>query len=385
MTPITPNRRAVLAGAAASTLMANEAFAAPPAAVFANGCGVVIHNITEAQLDLAHDCGFTHVRTDLFWHRVETRRDIFDWRDFDRQMAAMHERGIRPLLILDYGNELHADPSILGPHALPGFLRYVREAVERYKQYDPIWEIWNEPNHERFWGSAPSARDYVRLVHESARVIRGVDAGATIAGGSVSGIGAETIDFLEQCLIDGMDRSIDVLTVHPYGSVYPPEAVLSAYAGLGTMLQRRGGRPPVPFANSELGYPALNELSDLEMHADYCTRFVVLDAVAGARFTTLYKLQDGGDPSDRYENAYGLYRADGSAKPAAAALKGLLAALKGKRYARRLPSDPDVFAFVFEGGHGGSVIAYWTNGAARPATVAGRRLDLRTRPQITGL
>ena len=77
----------------------------------------------------------------------------------------MHERGLRPMLILDYGNQLYSPVVELDrrgrtekraaapdtPESVQAFVDWATAAVKAFAPYDPIWEMWNEPDQARFW------------------------------------------------------------------------------------------------------------------------------------------------------------------------------------------------------------------------------------------
>jgi hypothetical protein len=58
---------------------------------------------------------------------------------------------------------------------------------KRYAQYDPIWEIWNEPNLAYYWGAGPDADTYATLAIETAKALRAAGAKDVWSGGT-SGI-----------------------------------------------------------------------------------------------------------------------------------------------------------------------------------------------------
>jgi beta-glucosidase/6-phospho-beta-glucosidase/beta-galactosidase len=73
-----------------------------------------------------------------------------------------------------------AVPAVSGVHLpeeteeMDAWLNFVGAAIERYKDRIIYWEIWNEPNHRKFWGAPPSAEDYGRLVKLTAEKIRSI-------------------------------------------------------------------------------------------------------------------------------------------------------------------------------------------------------------------
>jgi hypothetical protein len=70
--------------------------------------GVNIHfTDNDPALDAARSAGFAFVRMDLFWHLVERERGDYNFSGHDRLVNALAARGMKALLILDYGNPLY--------------------------------------------------------------------------------------------------------------------------------------------------------------------------------------------------------------------------------------------------------------------------------------
>ncbi|MDE2149711.1 MAG: hypothetical protein KGJ55_07755, partial [Gammaproteobacteria bacterium] len=75
------------------------------------GVGVHFINVPSVQptlLDLARKIGFDAIRDDAEWKFVETTKGVYRippaW---DQFVDSARQRGIEPLLILDYGNPLY--------------------------------------------------------------------------------------------------------------------------------------------------------------------------------------------------------------------------------------------------------------------------------------
>ena len=59
------------------------------------------------------------------------------------------------------------------PEFLPHYLEYVNKTVRRYKDTVAAWEIWNEPNLERFWDGP--MEDYYELFDQAVDLINSID------------------------------------------------------------------------------------------------------------------------------------------------------------------------------------------------------------------
>ena len=123
------------------------------------GFGVNIHSqsYTYEDLDMMEEAGFKIIRTDMLWHEIEKEKGVYDFSTFDQLLSELDKRNIRPYLILDYGNPLYGcTTSVTTTQCMEGYKNFIKMAVARYKQYNPIWEIWNEPDVIHFWYPQPA-------------------------------------------------------------------------------------------------------------------------------------------------------------------------------------------------------------------------------------
>src|SRR5689334_5374510 len=70
--------------------------------------GVDIHDLSNSKLlEIAHQAGFTWVRTDLLWSSVETSQGSYDFSGYLDFLANCHQYHLKVLFILDYSNQLY--------------------------------------------------------------------------------------------------------------------------------------------------------------------------------------------------------------------------------------------------------------------------------------
>lgn len=101
----------------------------------------------------------------------------------DAVCAQAAQRGMRVVLITDFVPQ----PVDVAQYALDA-----AALQRRYAQYNPIWEIWNEPNLEFYWGAKPNVDDYSHLAIETAKALRAAGARDVWSGGT-SGVDIEWI------------------------------------------------------------------------------------------------------------------------------------------------------------------------------------------------
>lgn len=347
------------------------------------GLGVCIHFRGAPRDELARiaQAGFKIVRTDMRWNEVERTRGVYDFArsKHDAQVNAMVKLGLRPLYILDYNNRLYrpdlpkgrskVEAGIGSSEERQAFARYASAAAKRYAGKGVLWEIWNEPNHPKFWGPEPNAAGYVALVRAVSKVIRESDPGALILGPALSQI---PFDWIQKVLELGLLRYIDGFTVHPYRGT-SPETVADDYRRLRSLLSKYAlpGRGAVPILSGEWGYSLVsyrgNDLSEHEQ-ADYAIKSFWSNIAAGIPVSLWYDWRRGADKQDRFEN-FGLTTSTGASTRTLSALSALMKHFEGFRFSHRVSMpNPDDHALVLAKGTQQALVL-WTRSFSAPHRV----------------
>jgi hypothetical protein len=121
----------------------------------------------------------------------------------DAFFAAAAPLGIRVILISPYATQ---------PVDVNAYAMNCAAIQQRYARYNPIWEIWNEPNLEFYWGANPDVTAYTQLAIATAQALR--TAGATdIWSGGTSGI---DLSWTRQMIASGAFDVMNGCAVHTY-------------------------------------------------------------------------------------------------------------------------------------------------------------------------
>lgn len=320
--------------------------------------------------------GFGWIRMDFAWSAIEKVRGQYDFAAYDTLVAGLAARHIRPLFILDYGNDLYQAGAPRSSEARAAFARFAAASVTHFKGKPILWEIWNEPN-IGFWKPLPNVAEYGWLALETARAIKGADPNAAILAPGTSTI---PLDFLEGVFRTGLLRYIDAVSLHPYRGDRP-ESAAKDYPAVRLLIRKYAPKgKSIPLVSSEWGYTALSVTE--EQQGQYLARLWLSNLAEGVRLSIWYDWHDDGlDPKDG-EHHFGTVHNDYAPKPAFLAAQRLTHALGGYRFVKRLPlaSDQD-YLLLFA--RGVSVkLAFWTTGNSHAASLAGsRRLALTGSPQ----
>ena len=178
--------------------------------------------------------GVRWARMNASWSWLEPARpgepDVRALAELDYAVWRVRRAGIAVLMPIADGvpRWASADPSAAEgrwnrrwpPRDPDDYAGFAARLVQRYAPRGVhAYEVWNEPNLNRFWPSGPNARDYVTLLAPAARAIRAADPGATVVLGGLAG---NDHRFLERLYDAGARAHFDVAAVHPYSGAVDP-------------------------------------------------------------------------------------------------------------------------------------------------------------------
>jgi hypothetical protein len=208
------------------------------------------------------------------------------------------------------------------PRDPDAFAAYAADLARRYPQIE-AWEVWNEPNTSFFWRPVVKADGYTTLLKKTYAAVKAANPNAkVILGGLSPGNSPEQMDavpaadFLTRIYQNCGGAFFDAVAYHAYGvggieDWLPHELgvireVMVAYgdAAKPVWITEMGDYTSGPGTRSEEWQARL-----LRQARTILPRFSYVDRVYW------YTLRDAGVSADP-EMHYGLFRADGSAKPA---------------------------------------------------------------------
>lgn len=308
-----------------------------PGPIVPEGWGVNIHftHPKPGEMEMIREAGFKWVRMDFFWHQIETEKGKYDFSNYDVLVTSLKRHGLKPLFILDYGNDLYQKGSPSTPEAREGFCRFVEAAVRRYKGNGFLWEMWNEPN-IHFWQPVPNVKDYIALAIEVGQTIRKVAPEEYYIGPATSGFDWR---FLETCFQAGLLQFWDAVTVHPYRNAFP-ETVLEDWPKLRALIDRYAPKgKAIPMFSGEWGYSEKYSGLSLDLQSRYAPRQYLANLIGGANLTIWYDWKDDGTDPNEIEHHFGTVYPDLRLKPTYANIQSLAKSLDGYRFSKRLAGE----------------------------------------------
>lgn len=291
------------------------------------------------RFDAVAGLGVRQVRLAVEWGRLWPEPDRWDWSALDRALDLADARGIAVLQVLCYSAPWAAsvpgDP-MTRPADLDTWGRFVRASAQRYRGRIHAWEVWNEPNASTFWhggqGWDPQDRfaEYRDLLDVARRELKAVDPDNIVVFGGL----AHTTDHWQTDLdawyeLDAVALA-DVLAIHPYAGGDPTDPRwYPRYIDQILDSMARHGDASRPVWITETGIPTGGHPLAVDKD-EQARRLPLLLTVPLSRPQVQqvfwYDLQDDPprDPPQGPAEQFGLLRADGSEKPAAARLRALL-------------------------------------------------------------
>ncbi|MEJ0039308.1 MAG: hypothetical protein WDO68_25180 [Gammaproteobacteria bacterium] len=325
-----------------AAMLALAAFASiAGAAPFQVGVGIHVgqnKNPLDATTAALEQGRFTSFRDEVFWHRLERKKGVLEFpdslRDLDQLVTSAAQRGVRPLLILDYGNPLYdGGGQLSSPEARAAWSRYVRFVVKHFKGRVDQFEIWNEWNIGG--GGTPAQRaarygspeDYAKVLQAAYAAVKAESPTATVLGGAFAGYDYKWIEAFGRA---GGFNSLDGFSAHPYvfaeGKKGTPESAIRHLDELKAVIDRLAPGRNVRVYVTETGWPVYSGVNGVTepQAADYLQRFMLLAKsrgwIAGVWW---YDLFDDGDEAENTEHRFGLIDRAGTKRPAFQALVGV--------------------------------------------------------------
>lgn len=370
---------------------------------------------SDRELKKIKAAGLDYVRFVIPWYEVEKGKGSFVWGYFDGFVERLREQGLKAVIVLGAGHpdytkliELpkdnidqteHTLAAPTTPEQIEAFANYAARTVEHFNGDDIIWEIWNEPDSDRFWTPRANVQDYIKVASAACQAMRRVAPQAHIIGPGMADtpgrFGALAPGFLGKVLQSPASACFDAVSVHPYrDGEKPPETVLGAYEKLRAYIKAftPKGQKLLPVTATEWGF-TLTDTSE-EEQASYLLRSFLLNSLSGVPLSIWYEWRDARPGDDDPEAHFGLLTLREKEKESYKALVSFLPPLKGARIEKRMElGSPDDFILRARRPNGSTALIFWSSAAQPQFKIlvrgkdqdSGRLYDLTGRPQAIDL
>jgi Glycosyl hydrolase family 1 len=335
--------------------------------------GIGTHITSNQGLSLIHEAGISWLRDDIHWDQIERERGVFVMPErYERYVNEALRRGIKPLLILCYGNKLYDNGGYpVSDEALEAYARFAEFVVTHFKDRVQLFEIWNEWNYgigmpPRTPPGEPGA--YVALLRKVYPRLKGIDPNITVIGGVLSGNGVES-GWLESACKAGLLEHLDALSYHPYcygetGDERTPENGLMKRIRGSREVMRRYQQRDLPVFLTEIGWPnhTGKSGSTLEDSARFLARsFLLARTQPFIRGVWWYDFRDDGarDPSDPEHN-FGIVTNNLTPKPAFHAMREICRLFRETKFTGEVEANSSVRILKFQRESGEILFAMWS-------------------------
>ena len=366
--------------------------------------------LDQQAIDMLHAGGFRYANIWIEWSRVEQQKGRYDFSLYERYVARLQTKGLRPIFTFCFGNFLYCegkptnltecicDDPLNTEQQRVAFANFAAAAAKHFtfKSTGAIFELWNEPNLEFFWMGKPNPAEFTAFAIRAADAMHHADPNAVVVGpGSSRGI----TDFVEKVFQLGILNHIDGVSHHFYTGL-PPEANSSSIMTLRELVDRyqpKGKR--LPIIDSESGYGSFGTARSEEIQAQYIVRRFLTHVLWGVDLSTWCTFIDQSEEHlcpnlDAGFGCMGTVTWDLKPKPGYRAVKALSEQLEGMRFVRRLDWGRDhgsdyalLFARVDEGNgfdYSHAKVVAWTTGDQShmrlPLGAGGSSVDVKLWP-----
>ena len=304
--------------------------------------GVGIHPLTQ-NLDnkrvsnILTGYGFSSFRTDYPWSRVEKIKGIYQTADYkiDNMIDIALAKGIKPMLILDYGNVNYDLKTAENPRSKPNseesrlaFAKYSSWVSLHFKDKINLYEIWNEwiqtdgRKGAGFYSvfNNESADIYADLVIKSCRAIKINNPDAIVVAGGIDPFDDKSNKWLAKVISKNVMSCLDGISIHPYyfqnKKEISSEPVVNILKYTHEFFVKENHGREVNFYITEIGVPITSvskySIEDIESYFnDFYQNAYNLKFVKGVWW---YDLIDDGKNKNITQDNFGLFYNDGADK-----------------------------------------------------------------------
>jgi hypothetical protein len=292
-----------------------------------NRLGVEIHQASDpASLAAAASLGGQYWRADYNWNDIQSQRDVWAWDYFDAMVAGAQTHGCSIAALIGYtpdwanGGRGRTVPPIEIQH----WEYFVATVAERYRGQIGIWLLWNEPNRGYWTGTVDEYVDYI--VIPAVRVLKSVDPNNLVCGPELSTEG--NWDTWLRTFLQRAGDLVDIITVHAYDA--DGQAVWRKLTqarrwyefwkkpSVREVIERAGYGQKSCWV-TEVGWQS-NQVGEEGQAQRWDQLLERLQGSAWPAGIVVFNLMSEAAP-DREPVTWGIFRADGTAKPAAEVLR----------------------------------------------------------------
>jgi polysaccharide biosynthesis protein PslG len=334
-----------------------------PSNILPNSFGTDVHFVGDNPTEFAmmQKAGVKVLRIKMPWTMVEKKVGVYNFSAFQAMVAGMKPYGIRPLIMIGFGNQLYKETMSCRTKAgLAAYAKMSEAAAAALKGNGVIWELWNEPNLDGFWRPKSNSAEYMTWVKTVTPAIRKGDPEALVVGPALSNV---FTPFMGQLLKAGLVNYVDGISVHPYQYKNNPELGEKDLKNLRNLIKTTSPQNPnIPIMFTEWGYSvSAADGFDEETQAKYLSRQFLLGAMYGVPINIWYNWKNSRtEPCVTKDKCYGMVKNNLEQRLAYKEMIRVTQELDGFKYISRLKTSTSDYILVFAKGNVYKVAAWTT-------------------------
>ncbi|MCQ8192618.1 sugar-binding protein [Streptomyces rugosispiralis] len=355
-------------GDKASTTLATVA--APPART--GRFGVATHysfgRDTSTQA-LILPSGAVTVRDEASWARAETAKGVLDWTAAHKYLDPLFAKGIRPLLIADYGNNFYDGGQ--GPTTDAGraaFAKYAAGMAKEFGSHIAGIEVWNEWDVGTGHNATRDPENYVALLKAASTAIKAADPSVPVLGPAVANLSTA---WLETTFQKGALSYVDAVIAHPYNWPAAADGLGPRITAVQSLVRKYNNGADKPLWITENGWPTgtdVRAVSETDQARNTAKAAAIATFHGVAKYYVYDFIDDGDDPANPEHN-FGLVHSGTNTlgaytpKPSYAAWATATRQLAGAKPLAPVTTPSGVTDLRFQTADGGRVQAVWADKA----------------------
>ena len=291
-----------------------------------NKYGINTHVPNAEDITQCVELGVPWIRCDFNWFQIETEKDIYNWSFIDEVVNMAQSNCLNILATLAYTPPWAGNGKTTSiPNDINDWGNFATAAAERYNNRITHWEIWNEPNLDTFFDG--DADDYSDLLKIASTQIKLINSNNKVCGPALShqgNMGDKKFWYSWIKKIAKHSQYLDILTHHIYKD---PNwyhlwrkldgLTIPFYEGENLSCVKKRYFSNTDFWITETGYRTDKTNGESLQSSNYEKCMKGLNSRSWIKNVLVYELKD--DPNA--PNMWGLFRPDGTPKPAVETFK----------------------------------------------------------------
>ncbi|MER6524220.1 sugar-binding protein [Streptomyces sp. NPDC001508] len=247
--------------------------------------------------------GAVTVRDEAMWGTAETTKGVLDWTAAHKYLDPLFAKGIRPLLVADYGNNFYDGGQ--GPTTDAGraaFAKYAAGMAKEFGAHIAGIEVWNEWDVGTGHNATRDPENYVALLKAASSAIKAADPSVPVLGPAVANL---STSWLETTFQKGALAYVDAVIAHPYNWPASADGLGPRITAVQSLVRKYNNGADKPLWITENGWPTgtdVRAVSEVDQARNTAKAAAIATFHGVAKYYVYDLIDDGDDPSNTEHN-----------------------------------------------------------------------------------